>query len=237
MTKHIRDGPGTQSKQLHEESHHPIIEIVKHTISPLSVALFIWFAGKQNLMPNYRAYYRAKEVIRAARHRATQTTNSDGSRLFDAKATATSQFRSYSTSARSPLLGVSVRTPFIAVQEFSPKPSFQQSRMFAGVPRQCVSVTPKIFQSSPKINFPSFRSGSPLLFSTNGVLLSSRFRLTSFAANVRGLSVSATLCSSVPIEPATSIATQSPLDSLVQIAAATPAEPLPFHNVERLAGV
>ena len=33
--------PG-QLKGLHRESHHPIIEIVKHTISPLSVALFIW---------------------------------------------------------------------------------------------------------------------------------------------------------------------------------------------------
>ena len=32
-------------KRLHVESHHPVIEFVKHTISPLSVALFIWYAG------------------------------------------------------------------------------------------------------------------------------------------------------------------------------------------------
>ena len=31
----------------YSESHHPVIEIVKHTISPLSVAMFIWFAGKK----------------------------------------------------------------------------------------------------------------------------------------------------------------------------------------------
>ena len=41
-------GRGTSAKPLktlNHESHHPVIEIVKHTISPLSVALFIWFAG------------------------------------------------------------------------------------------------------------------------------------------------------------------------------------------------
>jgi hypothetical protein len=32
-------------KRLDIELHHPVIEFVKHTISPLSVALFIWYAG------------------------------------------------------------------------------------------------------------------------------------------------------------------------------------------------
>eukprot|EP00042_Codosiga_hollandica_P052215 m.659515 g.659515 ORF g.659515 m.659515 type:complete len:517 (-) comp58443_c0_seq55:735-2285(-) len=63
---HIRDAPGTQSKWLYEEQHHVVIEIVKHTISPLSIAMFVWFAGKYGLIPNYQAWFRARSILKAA---------------------------------------------------------------------------------------------------------------------------------------------------------------------------
>ena len=45
-----------------EAIHHPFLEAVKHTTSPLSVALFAYFMGKANTGPQLRAWCRSTVV-------------------------------------------------------------------------------------------------------------------------------------------------------------------------------
>eukprot|EP00475_Leptophrys_vorax_P019633 TRINITY_DN2691_c2_g1_i1.p1 TRINITY_DN2691_c2_g1~~TRINITY_DN2691_c2_g1_i1.p1 ORF type:complete len:422 (-),score=89.02 TRINITY_DN2691_c2_g1_i1:647-1912(-) len=50
--------------------HHPVVEVLKHTCSPLSAALYIFSIGKYNMHPSTSAYFTARRILKNQNHAA-----------------------------------------------------------------------------------------------------------------------------------------------------------------------
>jgi membrane protein insertase Oxa1/YidC/SpoIIIJ len=76
--------------------HHPVVEVLKHTCSPLSAALYIFSIGKFNMHPSTQAYFTARKILKENPHTPVQTKSPTSS----ASSTSDPNKKQYSTMSR-----------------------------------------------------------------------------------------------------------------------------------------